>query len=92
MQTCTGSCSPERLRMLQQVFDSIWFEVAARSRRPSEALRTEIARLVMGHLEDAAPQPGEIAKAIFSMLSVEILRDPPPGSRAGLSRECVEAK
>ena len=70
MQTFTGSCSPERLHTLQKIFDAIWSDVQAGSHRATEALRNEIARRVVRHLNDADPQPDEIAQAILSSLGI----------------------
>ena len=71
MQTFSGSCSPERLHTLQKIFDAIWSDVQAGSHRATEALRNEIARRVIRHLNDVDPQPDEIVHAILNSLNID---------------------
>lgn len=77
MQTFSGSCSPERLRTLQKIFDAVWLKVQTGAYRTTEALRDEIARRVAKHVNDVDPRPDEIAKAVLNSLTV----NPPEDSR-----------
>ena len=69
MQTLPGSCSPERLRVLQEIFDAVWFKVQTGAYRTSEALRDEIAQRVAKHVNDVDPKPDDIAQAVLKSLT-----------------------
>ena len=68
MQTFPGSCSPDRVRALQSIFDAIWSVEVQSGRRPSAALRNEIARRVMEHAADAELDADKIGRAILSVV------------------------
>ncbi len=72
MQTFPGQCSPERVRALQQIFDAVWLvEVHTGGRRPSVALRNEIARRVAEHAGDAELDADEIERAVLAALDTK---------------------
>ncbi len=85
MQTSTDSCSPERLRTLQSVFDTIWLEVQTGNCRATIALRDEIARRVTQHVDDVDPKPDEIVQAVIRSLRVDSGILQPTGAQVEVS-------
>lgn len=77
MQTLSSSCSPERLRALQKIFDAVWLTVQNGAFHSTEALRDEVAIRVAQHIDDANAKPDEITQAVLSSLTV----NPPVDSR-----------
>ena len=69
MQTFPELCSPERVRALQKISDAVWLvEIHAGSRRPTMALRDEIARRVAEHVGDADLNVDAIGRAVLTAL------------------------
>ena len=69
MQTFPGSCSPERVRALQDIFDAAWLvEVHTGGQRPSIGLRNEIARRVAEHAGDEELDADEIGREVLETL------------------------
>ncbi len=67
MQTFPELCSPERVRALQNISDAVWLvEIHAGSRRPTMALRDEIARRVAEHVGDADLNVDTIGRAVLT--------------------------
>ena len=72
MQTFAAACAPERLRALQKIFDVTWLvEILTGSRRPTVALRDEIARGVAEHAGDVELKPDEISQTILGALDAK---------------------
>ena len=72
MQTFPGLCSPERVRALQKISDAVWLvEIHAGSRRPTVALRDEIAHRVAEHVGDADLNVDAIGRAVLTALDAK---------------------
>jgi hypothetical protein len=73
MQTRPGVCSPEKLRVLQTIFDSIWSTLESQSSKhtfpwEAQAARYQIAGFLLEHAADRDLDVEKIKQEIFQRL------------------------
>jgi hypothetical protein len=73
MQTHPGACSPEKLRSLQEIFDTIWLALESKRSKhtfpwDTQSARFRIAGYLLDHVNDRNLDAEQIKREILQKL------------------------